>query len=439
MSAYYTKLLKKAQEYVAISTWDPDRIFTKAKDVKIWLNNESFLDFGCGPGVGNIGHNHSEVIEAVIRVLKNNEAGWGGNELLNKHQINLSERLCEITPGKFSKRVFFSNSGGEAVEAAVIACLRRRPERRGMLSFIGDFHGRLGFGRTATTSRQILFEGLPQGIEKAFYLIFPAENPETPEKKKFLDNFSTPEEYMSYVENTIGPFINEINFALLELVQGEGGINKAKKEIIQQLIEYLREHKVWIIIDEVQSGLGRTGKMWASDIYEVEPDIITIAKALSGGIIPIGATVLRENLGFKQLKEHCNTFGGGPLACAAGLKVLDIIEKDELCKKSERQGKFLRERLKIAKSNCPQADELVYDISGHGLMSRITFQNLDNDTPASEVRDMVATTALELGLFLMSAGERSVRLMPPLTVNNQEIEKAVKIVIQAINKVHSKL
>lgn len=439
MATYYAKLLKKAAEYVAISTWESELIFTRAKDVKIWLNNESYLDFGCGPGVANVGWNHPEVIKAVQRVYGNNEAGWGGNELLNKYQIKLAEELCNITPGKFPKRVFFSNSGGEAVEAAVLACIKRRSERRGLLSFVGDFHGRLGFGRTATTSRPMHYEGMPQGIEKAFYLVFPAENPETPAKKQFLDAFSTTEKYMSYVENAIGPFVNEINFAIFELIQGEGGINKANKEMMQALVEYLREKKIWIIIDEVQSGLGRTGKMWASDIYEIEPDIITIAKALSGGVIPIGATVLRENLGFKQLKEHCNTFGGNPPACAAGLKVLDILQREDLPKKSEVKGRFLRERLKIAKSDCAQADELVYDISGSGLMSRITFQNLDEDTSAAEIRDMVIGEAMAMGLFLMSSGDRSIRLMPPLTVNNQEMEKATKTIIEAIGKVHSKL
>lgn len=439
MSTHYEKLLKRAADCVAISTWEPELLFTRAKDVKIWLNNASYLDFGCGPGVGNVGHNHPEVLKAIKRVYDNNEAGWGGNELLNKYQINLAEKLCDITPGKFAKRVFFSNSGGEAVEAAVLACIKRRPERRGLLSFIGDFHGRLGFGRTATTSRAMHFEGMPQGIERAFYLIFPAENPETSAKKEFLDLVATPEKYMHYVENAIGPFVNDINFALLELVQGEGGINKAKKETMQALVEYLREKKIWVIIDEVQTGLGRTGKMWASDIYEIEPDIMTIAKALSGGVVPIGATVLRENLGFKQLKEHCNTFGGSPPACAAGLKVLDIIEREDLVRKSEIKGRFLRERLKIAKSGCTQVDELIYDISGYGLMSRITFQNLDNATSAAEIRDMVIREALEMGLFLMSAGERSIRLMPPLTVNNQEIERAIKIIMESILKVHSKL
>lgn len=409
----YRDLLETAASRITISAWNPDLIFTKAKGSTIWLNDKPYLDFASGPGVSNIGHNHPEVIETVCRVLKKNEAGWGGNMLLNKYQITLAERLCELTPGKFPKRVFFSNSGGEAVEAAVLACMRSRPERPGMVSFIGDFHGRLGFGRTATTSKPLHVEGLPWGVHKAFFLVFPAENPETLKKEEFRSNFSTAAAYMNYVENTIGPFLNEINFALFELIQGEGGINVAQKEMIQALFQYLRDNKVWIIVDEVQTGLGRTGEMWASDIYEAEPDIMTVAKALSGGVVPIGATILREELAYKKISEHCNTFGASPQACAAGLKVLDIIEKENLIQKANKNGQRLQRSI------------LSDWISGCGLMSRVTFRKADT-------RDRVIVEALKLGLFLTSAGEQSARLMPPLIISDEELSRAIAILLEAV-------
>lgn len=410
---------------VATSAWEPNVIFTKAKGAKIWLNNEPYFDFACGPGVANVGHNHPAVLKTIKQVYDNNEAGYGGNMLLNKYQLALAEELCQITPGKFSKQVFFSNSGGEAVEAAILACLKRRPERRGMVSFIGDFHGRLGFCRAATTSRQIHFEQMPWWTEKSFFLAFPAENPETPSKQELLDYLSTPGKYMRYVENTLGPFINDINFALFELIQGEGGINVAREETMRALVEYLRKNKVTVVIDEVQTGLGRTGKMWASDIYKIEPDIMTVAKALSGGVIPIGATVMREELAFKQTGEHCNTFGANPPACAVGLKVLEIIQKENLAGQSEAKGKILRERLK------KEIGKLVYDVSGCGLMSRIAFLN-------SETKKKAIVEAKNFGLFLTGAGENSIRLMPPLTISDQELGKAIEILIKVIRKVHQK-
>lgn len=421
MQSDYEELLAKAAQHLTTSAWKPKFILTKARGSTIWLNDQPYLDFATGPGVSNVGHNHPEILEAIRRVYDNDEAGWGGNMLLNQYQIKLAEKLCEITPGKFSKRVFFSNSGGEAVEAAIFACLKNRPERRGMVSFIGDFHGRLGFCRSATTSKPLHVEGLNWGVERVFFLIFPAENPETLMKQEFLDNFRSERQYLNYVENTIGPFIKEINFALFELVQGEGGINFAKQEMIRALFQYLKDNGVRTIVDEVQSGLGRTGKMWASEIYNVEPDILTVAKALSGGVIPIGATILREELDYKKTGEHCNTFGAFPQACAAGLKSLEIIEKENLVQKSHQDGLRLRGKINsaIAESN----------VSGRGLMSRMTFQSAAS-------RDRVVVGALERGLFLMSAGERSVRLMPPLMITTVEMEKAVGILMESIKNAY---
>ncbi len=421
----YGMLGVKAVQHVAISAWKPAYIFTKAKGSTIWLNDKPYLDFASGPGVSNIGYNHPAVLNAVRQVLDNDEAGWSGNMYLNKYQIALAEKLSEITPGKYDKQVFFSNSGGEAVEAAILACLKARPERRGMVTFAGDFHGRLGFCRTATSSKPLHVEGLNGGIKQAFYLIFPAENPETMAKEEFLDNLGTDWKYLNYVENAIGPFINEINFALLELVQGEGGINVAKKDMMQVLIQYLKDNKVTVIIDEVQTGLGRTGRMWASDLYEVEPDIMTVAKALSGGVIPIGATIFRNGFGYRKTAEHCNTFGGYPQACAAGLKSIEVIESEGLAQKSHEMGLVLRDALWEARSCSPKAQEYIADVSGIGLMSRITFDD-------AQTRDKVIAKAMNYGLLLMSAGEQSTRLMPPLTITYDEIKKATEILVKSI-------
>ena len=415
MDASHRDLLSKSVKHVATSVCQSDLLFTKAKGPKIWLNGKPHLDFACGPGVANIGWNHPGGVETVCRVPCNNETRWGGEMLINRVPSVLAERLCQITPGNFSKKVFFSNSGGEAVEAAIIACMKRRPERPGMLSFIGDFHGRLGFGRTATTSKRLHIERLPQAMPKAFYLAFPAENPEIPKNQRFLYSFSTPQQYMGYVENTIGPFLKEINFAIFELVQGEGGINFAKEEVINLLFQYLRENGIWIIVDEVQTGLGRTGKMWASDLYSVEPDILTAAKALSGGVMPIGATIMREDIAYQKAGEHCNTFGATSAACAAGLKVLEIMEKEKLVEKSYAGGNFMRQHSLLT-------------ICGRGQMNRIGFKDV-------EIRDAVAAEALNRGLFMTKTGESSLRLMPPLTIAAKEMERANSIIRTSLNMI----
>lgn len=432
MSNFYSGKLKKAQEYVAVSAWKQDYLVTKAEGCKIWLNDKPCLDFACGPGVANVGWNHPEVHEVIKRVLDAKASGYGGNMILNSYQIDLAENLAAITPGKFSKRVFFSNSGAEAVEAAMLACLKKRPARRGFTAFIRDFHGRTGYSRAATTSREMHFERLPQGLGKFYPLVFPAHNPETAAGNRFMAMCPRPEDYLVYVENAIGPFINEINFAVLELVQGEGGINIAQWQTLKLLVDYLKKHKVFVIIDEVQSGLGRTGKMWACDHCEIEPDIITTAKALSGGLIPIGATIMREDLSYQQIGEHCNTFGGSALACAVGLKVLEILQKYHLLEQAEIRGHRLRSRLMEANNGDDQIKAVVSNVSGCGLMNRITFVNPD-------VRDRVATEAIRRGLYLTAAGEQSLRLMPPLTIAEDELEQALKIIIESIRQVHSRL
>ncbi len=407
-----SELFEKAERYLAVSGWKKRKLFTKAKGAKIWLNDKPLLDFACGPGVANIGYNHPEILETLREVFEKDAAGWGGNMFFNEYQIRLAEALAESTPGKFGKKVFFSNSGGEAVEAAILACLRRNPDRHAMLTFTGDFHGRLGFGRGATSSKALHVEQVPWAMPKIFFLPFPSKYPETKVKGWLAEAIGKTDAYMCLVETTIGPFLKEIGFALFELVQGEGGINIARKEIIQELFLYLRKNNIPIIVDEVQTGLGRTGCMWASELYEVEPDIITVAKALSGGVIPIGATIMRDELSYKKEGEHSNTFGGIPQACAVGLKTLEIIEKEKLVENAARKGDALRKLISNA--------GLAYDFSGVGMMNRLNLSN-------PERRDLIAERAFEAGLYLMPAGEQSVRLMPALTISDEELGEATRI------------
>lgn len=411
----YSELFAKAEKYLAVSGWKPRVLFSKAQGAKIWLNGKPFLDFACGPGVANIGYNHPEILEVMREIFESNGAGWGGNMFLNEYQIRLAEALTESTPGNFGKKVFFSNSGGEAVEAAILACLRRNPDRHAMLTFTGDFHGRLGFGRGATSSKPLHVERVPWAMPKIFFLPFPAENPETEVKQWLRSALEMPHKYMSLVETTVGPFLKEIGFALFELVQGEGGMNVASKEIIRELFQYLREHNIPIIVDEVQTGFGRTGRMWASEIYGVEPDIMTVAKALSGGAIPIGATIMRDELAYQKVGEHSNTFGAIPQACAVGLKVLEIMRKENLSEAAAQKGAALRANL--------AEHGLGSSFSGIGLMSRLKFSS-------PEHRDAVAERAYAEGLYLMPAGNQSLRLMPPLTISDDELKEASEILVK---------
>lgn len=398
--------LERANKVVANSTFDTNIVFTRAEGVGFFdANGKFYYDFASGPGVANIGWNHPKLVAAIRELLEKGESGYGGNEILNPYWIQLAEKLVELTPGKFPKRVFPSNSGGEAVEAGIIACMLKRPERKAILTFSGDFHGRMGYARTATTSKSVHFMNLPQGVERAHYLIFPE-----------VSN-SDPLSYAAYVTRQIDRFVKDINVAVIELVQGEGGINVAEKKCIRFLIDYLRNNGVYILVDEVQTGFGRTGKMWVCEHYGVEPDIMALAKGASGGISPIGLTVLREELNFSDSRGHSNTFGGNPLSSFAALNVLEIIQEEGLVERAKDLGLYLYSCLLRIFSRFPRC--------GLGLMQRIVF-------PTSEYRDRVVAEALKRGLFLMGAGESAIRIMPPLTIRQEEIDAALNILLEAI-------
>jgi 4-aminobutyrate aminotransferase len=425
-----------AATVLATSTYDPNIVATRYKGSRFWdIAGKEYLDFATGPGVANIGWNHPELTRALADFILKDHAGYGGNELLNPWQILLAKKIASLLPGGDYK-VFFSNSGGEAVEAGTILSFLRRPERRAILSFVGDFHGRMGFSRAATTSKPEHFLRLPQA-ERAHYLIFPGDNPES----GGFDRFRT-YNYMTYVEDQIGRFIDDVSLAVFELIQGEGGINVAYLEAIRPLIAYLRTHGVLIMVDEVQTGFGRTGKFFSFEHYDIEPDIVTIAKATSGGLIPIGITAFRKELDFRKPREHSNTFGGNPQACFTALKVIEIIEREGLTARAATIGKLFHEKLMWATSFDQRyrtaMQRMMAIPGGVGLMRRMVFLK-PNRQPWPEARDLVVAEALKEGLFVMAAGKATIRLMPALTVTEAELDEGVEKLMAAIIRANDEL
>jgi len=401
--------LERANKVVANSTFSTDIVFARAEGVGFFdTEGKFYYDFASGPGVANIGWNHPKLVAAVQELLQKGESGYGGNEILNPYWIKLAEKLVELTPGNFPKRVFPSNSGGEAVEAGIIACMLKRPERKAILTFNGDFHGRMGYARTATTSKSVHFMNLPQGVERAHYLIFPEAN------------YERSYNYKDYLDSQIGRFAKDINVAVIELVQGEGGINVASNWAMDDLMSFLQENGIYVLVDEVQTGFGRTGKMWACEHYGIEPDIMALAKGASGGVSPIGLTVLREELNFSDSRGHSNTFGGNPLSSCVAFTTLEIIQEEKLAERANKLGIYMM-YYSLAKIPPSYHD----GIGGLGLMQRLKFKN-------GEIRDRVVAEALKRGLFLMGAGESAIRLMPPLTIQKEEIRKAFSILSEAI-------
>ncbi len=400
---------------------DPDIIPISGLDSSIEVERAStgepshLVDFFAGIGANPFGYPGGQFLM------------FPGNEWFNAPSVVLKRELCRITPGAMNvdKKAFLSNSGTEAVEAAIKMCLARRfallshaenplerqrvEGRKVFCAFGGAFHGRTGFSLSLNCSKQHHTEGyfldeetpgdLSVGL-KVKRRAIPVRHlpfPEVGDTKLFDDIFD-----QIPWDDTLAIFI--------ELVQGEGGIKVIDGGCLNRLVAKCREMGVYIVVDEVQTGMMRTGKMFACDHFDLIPDIICLSKALGGGETAIGATIARAEFDFERQGRHSNTFGGSPRPCEAALRNIDKLENLDM---TELRKKIL----------------LLGSISrGLGLMRRIKFE-----TP--NVRDEVCRMCVEKGLLVIPAGESALRLMPPLNIDMTNLLKGIQILKKCISKV----
>ncbi|MEK7146756.1 MAG: aminotransferase class III-fold pyridoxal phosphate-dependent enzyme [Patescibacteria group bacterium] len=392
------EVLQISKEYSITSTIvDYSFVPWKAKKDFIWgKNGKQYIDFHSGVGCNNLGHANSQIFKAISRQLY----GFGiinvpANDYPSPLATDLSEVLCGITPGKFPKKVFLSNSGTEAVEAAIKMCFKHNLKRKKFFSFQGAFHGRTLGALALTSSKPIQKQDFPNalGDGNVHHLPFPEQNNGLP----FFDwNFY-------FKKNGID--LETFNAIFIELVQGEGGINVADRKNLTNLIKLLRENGVSIVIDEVQTGIMRTGRMFACYHYGIEPDIICLGKGLGSGM-PIGATVAKAEYDFSERGCLSNTFGGNAIAAVAALETIKIFN-------SWHTGDYkkLEEKIKMLSD---------FSDSGLGMMRRIVCDS-------QEERNEIINRAYDKGLILLGAGEKNIRLMPPIIISKESLKEASKI------------
>jgi len=367
------------------------------------------LDFTSQVGCNALGHGHPAIIKAIKKQLKIGLLHSCGLDWFNEPEVLLMKKLCEITPGDpETKKVFLCNSGTEAVEAAVKMCKARRFNegvrgRERFLAFQGAFHGRTLGALSLNCSKSIHTAGF-----------FSQEDDGDLSTGNITKRRAMPVSHIpfphKYEPDTIKDFkaflnilfLNDVSAVFIELIQGEGGIRVIDQECLDLLVAKCRANDVYIVVDEVQTGFMRTGKMFACEHYGLKPDIICVAKALSGGAIPIGAAVAKKEFDFKQ-GQHSNTFGGNPLACQVALTLISELEKLDM-------NEFAH-KISILEKFAPQ---------GLGMMRRIVFDN-------KERRDQVVDLALEKLLLLIGAGEKAIRLMPPLNIPEQYLGLGINI------------
>ncbi|MDD5778209.1 MAG: acetyl ornithine aminotransferase family protein [Candidatus Thermoplasmatota archaeon] len=394
------------------------------------VDGNVFFDFTSGIGVTNTGHCHPEVVRAIQEQAEK-VLHFAGTDFYYDTQVNLGRRLAEITPGCFDKKTYFGNSGAEAVEAA-IKLARWSTNRKFMLAFMGAFHGRTMGALSLTASKVVQKQRFFPWMPGAVHAPFP-----NPYRNVFgIDGYEEPDELtnrvIGYIEEMFKKYVpaDEVAAIFVEAVQGEGGYIVPPASFLPALRKLADEHHILLVDDEIQAGFGRTGKMFAIEHFDVIPDVITLSKAIASGI-PIGATVFDAKYDFGVKGAHSTTFGGNPVACAASLATIDVLQKEKLVENAARQGQLMHRRLK----EMEEAYECVGDARGLGLMQATEFvKSKEGKEPAPKLRNQVMENALKRGLLLLSCGESGIRYIPPLTITAEQVNVGMDIMEESIRE-----
>ena len=423
------KLINQDRKYVSPSyTRYYPLVVEKAKG--LWVHDVDgniFLDFTAGIAVCATGHCHPRVIKA-IKKQADLLLHMSGTDFYYRPQIVLAKKLAQMAPGKGSKKVYFGNSGAEAVEAA-FKLARWHTKRELNLAFYGAFHGRTMGALSLTASKTIQkkhYNPLVPGITHIPYAYC----------YRCPYNLSYPECELGCVKwvedtlfrTTIPP--EEVATIFVEPIQGEGGYIVPPPEFHREMNRIAKKYGILYVVDEVQSGMGRTGKMFAMEHFGVDPDIIALAKGIASGM-PLGALTARAEIMDWEAGSHASTFGGNPVSCMAALTTIELLEEG-LMENAAVQGKRLMDGL----VKLQQSHECMGDVRGKGLMVAVEFvKDRETKEPARTWRNDIIKHAFNKGLLLLGCGENSIRFCPSLTVNTSEIDKCLSIFDDVVREI----
>ncbi|MBI4488631.1 MAG: acetyl ornithine aminotransferase family protein [Deltaproteobacteria bacterium] len=383
------------------------------------VDGNLFLDFTAGIAVAATGHSHPRVVEAIEKQARR-FVHFCGSDFYYEPMAELAEKLSQIAPGSFAKKVFLTNSGTEAIEAA-IKLARYSTKRQHIIAFLGSFHGRTLGSLSLTASRSSHRAHFAPLIPDVHHIAYGYCH-RCPYN---LTYGSCGIECVQYVEKVlfrqeVAP--DEVAAIFVEPIQGEGGYIVPPPEYLRMIEDICQRHGILLVADEVQTGFGRTGKMFACEHWGVEPDILCVAKGIASGL-PLGAMIARSDISTWSPGTHGSTFGGNPVACAAALATIALLE-DGLVRNAAEVGSYMKEKLNGLKTRYP----VISDVRGLGLMIGVELVKQGGGcTPDPELRNQVMQRAFEKGLLLLGCGESTVRFSPPLIVNKGEADVAVEI------------
>jgi 4-aminobutyrate aminotransferase len=392
------------------------------------VDGNEYIDFNSGLACLNVGHNHPKVVNAIKNQC-DKFLHYSNTDFYYREVVNLAEKMFAITPGRFEKKAYFGNSGAEALEAAA-KLSKWHTRRHQFIAFIGGFHGRtlgtLSLTGSKLVQRRHFFPMLP-GITHVPYPYcyrcpFKLSHPDC---DYWCVNFIDELVLRKYVPP------EEVAGIVFEPIQGEGGYVVPPPKYFQRLKRLADKYGLLLIDDEVQSGIGRTGRWFAIEHWKVKPDVVCAAKALASGL-PLGATVSRARLMDWEGGSHASTFGGNPLACVAALAVIDVIKEERLLENAEKQGNHIMKWLQ----NLKEEREIVGDVRGKGLMIGIEIvEDKETKKPGADKANEVMLRCWRRGIAMIACGVSTLRIIPPLTITRELVDAGLEIIEDVIKEV----
>jgi 4-aminobutyrate aminotransferase len=404
-------------------------VMDHGKGSEAWdVDGNRYIDFAAGIAVTSTGHSHP----AVTKAIKDQAEKFlhiSGTDFYYPQQIELAEKLAEIAPMRGAKGVFFTNSGAESVEAALKLALNQT-QRPHFIAFYGAFHGRTSGALSFTASKPVQREGFSPFLSNVTHV--PFSNPFRCPHHRAESECKNDCICVTYIEETVfGKKISpqEVAAIIVEPIQGEGGYIFPQENFLPQLRELCDKYGILLIADEIQTGIGRTGKWFGIEHWGVEPDIVCSAKGLASGM-PLGAMIARSEVMKWGPGSHASTFGGNPLSCVAALATLELIEGGFMENASRMGEVFIEELTKIQKRH-----PSIVRVEGKGLMvvAELVKDPITKE-PDAELRDDVVNRAFKKGLLLLGCGTSGIRFIPPLNISKELVEEGLAIFEEALNE-----
>ena len=396
----------------------------------VWVEDVDgnlFLDCNAGVAVCSTGHCHPEVVKA-IQQQSEQLIHMCGTDYYYVHMPQLAEKLDSIVPIKRPTRTHFANSGTEAVETALKLAMHATGREK-FIGFFNSFHGRTMGSLSLTSSKAAQRRGFKRQALDVVHVPYPNEF-RNPFSAADCGDGGAGQGALNWIEERLFKTTTppeEVAGIVVEAVQGEGGYVPAPKDFLKGLRRICDQHGIMLIIDEVQSGMGRTGKMFATDHYGVEADIVCIAKGIASGL-PLGACVARADIMDWKPGAHASTFGGNPVCIAAALKTIELLEGG-LVQNAAEVGDYLKAGLERLK----EKHDCIGDVRGMGMMLGVEFvTDKASLKPAPELRDRIEVACFERGLIILGAGTNTIRWSPPLILTKENVDVALEIFDEAI-------